>query len=57
MKKVEGVERIREIALADLDKGYVESLKYCIDNVKEMGKEVHPQSIEALKVAVSTKDI
>lgn len=56
-RELEGVERIREIALADLDKGYVESLKYCIDNVKEMGKEVHPQSIEALEVAVSTKDI
>ena len=51
-RELEGVDEIREIALNDLDKGYVESLKYCIDNVKERGKEIHPQSMEALEAAV-----
>lgn len=51
-RELEGVDEIREIALNDLEKGYVESLKYCIENVKERGKEIHPQSMEALEAAV-----
>jgi len=51
-RELEGVDEIREIALNDLDEGYIESLKYCIDNVKERGKEIHPQSMEALEAAV-----
>ena len=51
-RDLEGVDEIRKIALEDLDKGYIESLKYCIENVKERGKEIHPQSMEALEAAV-----
>lgn len=51
-RELEGVDEIREIALNDLDEGYIVSLKYCIDNVKERGKEIHPQSMEALEAAV-----
>lgn len=52
-RELEGVDEIREIAVKDLDKGFVESLKYCIDNVKERGKSIHPQSLEALKAVTS----
>lgn len=55
-RDLEGVDKIREIALNDLEEGYIESLKYCIENVKERGKEVHPQSIEALKSAISVQN-
>ena len=51
-RTLDGLDRIREITYNDLHKGYVESLKYCIENVKERGKEIHPQSIEALEAAV-----
>ncbi|MBE5812616.1 MAG: HD domain-containing protein [Clostridiales bacterium] len=51
-RELEGVDEIRKIALDNLDKGYIESLKYCIDNVKERGKEIHPQSMEALEAAL-----
>jgi len=50
-RDLEGVEEIREIALKDLDEGFYVSLDYCIKNVQERGKEVHPQSIAALQVA------
>lgn len=51
-RDLEGVDEIREIALSDLDKGYIESLKYCINNVKERGKDIHPQSMEALEAVI-----
>ena len=54
--QLEGVEEIREIALRNLEEGFIESLRYCIENVKERGKEVHPQSEEALKVAISVQN-
>ena len=40
-----------EIALENLNEGYYISLDYCIKNVMERGKEVHPQSILALEAA------
>ena len=55
-RELEGVDEIRKIALNDLEQGFIESLKYCIDNVKERGKEVHPQSVEALKTAILVQD-
>ena len=51
-RELEGVDEIRKIALDDLDRGYIESLKYCIENVKERGKEIHPQSVDALEAAL-----
>jgi len=50
-RDLEGLDEIREIALKDLDEGYYISLDYCVKNVMERGKEVHPQSIEALEAA------
>lgn len=52
-RDLEGLEEIREITYKNLHDGYVKSLQYCIDNVKERGKDVHPQSLEALEVAMS----
>jgi len=52
-RDLEGLDEIREITYNDLDKGYIESLKYCIENVRERGKEIHPQSMEALEAALS----
>lgn len=46
-----GLEEIREMAFIDLDKTLVMSLEYCMDNVKERGKNTHIQSIEALESA------
>ena len=46
-----GLEPIREMAYKDLDKALVLSLEYCIDNVLERGKTIHPQSKNALEVA------
>lgn len=46
-----GLDAIREIAYSDLDKGLVVALEYCIDNVKERGKTIHPQSQIALEKA------
>jgi len=54
-RELEGLDRIREITYNDLHQGYVEALKYCIENVKERGKEIHPQSIEALEAALSNR--
>lgn len=48
-----GLEPIREVAYKDLDKALVLSLEYCIDNVKERGKTIHPQSERALEAAKS----
>ena len=50
-RDLEGVEEIREIALNNLNEGFYISLDYCIKNVQERGKEIHPQSLEALSVA------
>jgi len=50
-RDLDGVDEIREIALKDLDEGYYISLDYCIKNVLERGKEIHPQSILALESA------
>lgn len=50
-RDLEGVDEIRKIALENLNKGYYISLDYCIKNVRERGKEVHPQSIAALVIA------
>jgi len=48
-----GLGPIREVAYEDLDKALVLSLEYCIDNVKERGKSIHPQSERALEAAKS----
>ena len=50
-RDLEGVDEIRKIALENLNEGFYVSLDYCIKNVQERGKEVHPQSIAALKSA------
>ena len=50
-RDLEGVDEIREIALNNLNEGFYVSLDYCIKNVQERGKEVHPQSIKALQAA------
>jgi len=50
-RDLDGVDEIRKIALENLDEGYYISLDYCIKNVMERGKEVHPQSILALEAA------
>lgn len=52
-----GLEPIRNVAYKDLDKALVLALEYCIDNVMERGKTIHPQSQRALEVAKkNTKD-
>lgn len=50
-RDLEGVDEIRKIALDNLNEGFYVSLDYCIKNVRERGKEVHPQSIKALEAA------
>ena len=50
-RELEGLEPIREMAFIDLDKALVMSLEYCMDNVKQIGKKTHIQSIEALEAA------
>lgn len=50
-RELDGIDEIREVALNDINKGYLMSLLYCINNVKERGKEIHPQSVEALNAA------
>jgi nicotinate-nucleotide adenylyltransferase len=50
-RELEGIEEIREAALKDINEGYLMSLAYCINNVKERGKELHPQSVEAFNAA------
>jgi len=56
-RELEGLDPIREVAYKDLDEALVLSLKYCIDNVKERGKDTHPQSKKALVAAEKrTKD-
>lgn len=50
-RTLEGLEPIREMAFINLDKALVMSLEYCMENVKQVGKNIHPQSIEALKAA------
>jgi nicotinate-nucleotide adenylyltransferase len=51
-RDLEGLDRIRAITYKNLNEGYMEALKYCIDNVKERGKEIHPQSVEALEAVI-----
>jgi len=46
-----GLEPIREEAYKNLDKALVLALDYCIENVKERGKIIHPQSKKALIAA------
>lgn len=50
-RDLEGIEVIREMAFVDLDKALLMSLQYCMDNVKEIGKTIHEQSVRALKAA------
>ena len=52
-RELPGLEPIREEAYKDLDKALVLSLEYCINNVKERGKQIHPQSERALEAAKS----
>lgn len=46
-----GLETIREATYKDLNLGFVLSLEYCIENVRERGKAIHPQSERALEAA------
>ena len=56
-RELEGLDPIREVAYKNLDEALVISLRYCIDNVKERGKDNHPQSERALVAAEErTKD-
>lgn len=50
-RELPGLEPIREMAYKNLDKAFVLSLEYCIENVKERGKTIHIQSEKALEVA------
>lgn len=50
-RELPGLEPIREMAYKDLDKAFVLSLEYCIDNVRERGKNIHQQSENALVAA------
>ncbi len=50
-RTLEGLEPIREMAFVNLDKALVMSLEYCMENVKQVGKNIHPQSIDALNAA------
>lgn len=50
-RTLEGIDKIREIAFLDLNKAYYLSLDYCIENVRERGKIIHPQSLAALASA------
>jgi len=47
-----GLEPIREVAYRDLDECLVLALTYCIENVEERGKTIHPQSRSALEAAI-----
>lgn len=47
-----GLTPIREMAYKDLDKAFVLSLQYCMENVRERGKSIHPQSERAFLAAV-----
>lgn len=56
-RDLEGLTPIRDMSKIDLDKTLVMSLEYCIENVKERGKSIHPQSKKALEAAKErTKD-
>ena len=50
-RELEGLEEIRAMAFVDLDKALVMGLEYCMECVKKVGKELHEQSINALKAA------
>ena len=50
-RELEGLEKIREMAFVDLDKALVMALEYCMENVKQVGKKVHKQSVDALNAA------
>ena len=50
-RDLEGLDKIREMAFIDLDKALVMALEYCMENVKQVGKNIYKQSIDALKVA------
>ncbi len=50
-RELEGLDKIREMAFIDLDRALVMSLEYCMENVKQVGKNIHKQSIDALNAA------
>ena len=50
-RELEGLEKIREMAFVDLDRALVMALEYCMENVKQVGKKVHKQSVDALNAA------
>ncbi len=50
-RTLEGLDPIREMAFIDLDKALIMSLEYCMENVKQVGKNIHQQSIDALNAA------
>ena len=50
-RDLEGLDKIREMAFIDLDKALVMALEYCMENVKQVGKNIHKQSIDALNAA------
>ena len=50
-RELEGLEEIRKVAFIDLDKALVMSLEYCMENVKQVGKTIHKQSVDALEAA------
>lgn len=50
-RELDGLEPIREVAYRNLDDALVLALDYCIENVKERGKIIHPQSERALVAA------
>lgn len=50
-RDLEGLDKIREMAFISLDKTLVMALEYCMENVKQVGKNIHKQSIDALNAA------
>ena len=52
-RDLEGLDKIREMAFIDLDKALVMALEYCMENVKQVGKNIHKQSIDALNAATT----
>lgn len=50
-RDLEGLDKIREMAFINLDKALVMALEYCMENVKQVGKNIHKQSIDALNAA------
>ncbi len=50
-RDLEGLDKIREMAFINLDKTLVMALEYCMENVKQVGKNIHKQSIDALNAA------